>query len=296
MIAKVAPTDSTVLIWGETGTGKELVARALHDQSLRAEMPFVPINCGALPENLIESELFGHRKGAFTGADEHRTGLFEVANGGTLFLDEIGELPKAMQAKLLRFLESGEIRRVGDNESLIFDVRVICATHRDLDQMVAEGEFREDLWFRINTFEIVLPPLRERTEDILPLGPAFGDAQGNAFGKRRRAIHAGDVRRLAAAHLARQRARAGQRGRARDDPLRAGADPAGASAAAVFRAIRSDRPARPPHCRKRPHQSHCQLPSRQQPVCGKRKCKRYSTHWIVTAATNPKRPRNSASA
>ena len=123
MIAKVAPTNSTVLIWGETGTGKELVARSLHDQSLRADMPLVPINCGALPENLIESELFGHRKGAFTGAEEHRTGLFQVANGGTLFLDEIGELPKSMQAKLLRFLESGEIRRVGDNESLICDVR-----------------------------------------------------------------------------------------------------------------------------------------------------------------------------
>ena len=157
------------MIWGETGTGKELVARALHDQSLRTDMPFVPINCGALPENLIESELFGHRKGAFTGADEHRTGLFQVANGGTLFLDEIGELPKAMQAKLLRFLESGEIRRVGDNESLICDVRVICASNRHLDQMVAAGEFREDLWFRINTFEIVLPPLRERIDDILPL-------------------------------------------------------------------------------------------------------------------------------
>ncbi len=166
MIAKVAPTNSTVLILGETGTGKELVARALHDQSARAEMPFVAINCGALPENLIESELFGHRKGSFTGAEEHRVGLFEVANGGTLFLDEIGELPKAMQAKLLRFLESGEIRRVGENDSFTCDVRVICATHRHLDEMVGEGDFREDLWFRINTFEIQLPPLRERTDDI----------------------------------------------------------------------------------------------------------------------------------
>ena len=166
LIAKVAPTDSTVLILGETGTGKELVARAVHVQSLRAEMPLVPINCGALPENLIESELFGHRKGAFTGADEHRTGLLQVANGGSLFLDEIGELPKAMQAKLLRFLESGEVRRVGDNDSFTCDVRVICATNRDLAEMVSAGEFREDLWFRINTFEIPLPPLRERLEDI----------------------------------------------------------------------------------------------------------------------------------
>jgi two-component system NtrC family response regulator len=166
LIAKVAPTESTVLIFGETGTGKELVARALHDQSLRAEMPFVPINCGALPENLIESELFGHRKGSFTGADEHRVGLLQVANGGTLFLDEIGELPKAVQAKLLRFLESGEVRRVGENDVAACDVRVICATHRKLEEMVADGDFREDLWYRVNTFEICLPPLRERADDI----------------------------------------------------------------------------------------------------------------------------------
>lgn len=166
LIGKVAPTNSTVLILGETGTGKELVARAVHDQSLRADMSFVPINCGALPENLIESELFGHRKGAFTGADEHRTGLVELADGGTLFLDEVGELPKALQAKLLRFLESGEIRRVGDNESFTCDVRVVCATNRHLDEMVAAGEFREDLWYRINTFEIELPPLRDHIDDI----------------------------------------------------------------------------------------------------------------------------------
>ena len=182
MIAKVAPTNSTALICGETGTGKELVARAVHDQSLRTEMPFVPINCGALPENLIESGLFGHRKGAFTGAEEHRTGLFQVANGGTLFLDEIGELPKSMQAKLLRFLESGEIRRVGDNDSLICDVRVVCATNRHLDQMVAAGDFREDLWFRINTFEIDLPPLRERVDDILPLARHLVTRKGMRLG------------------------------------------------------------------------------------------------------------------
>lgn len=166
LVAKVAPTNSTVLILGETGTGKELVARSLHEQSLRADGPFVPVNCGALPENLIESELFGHRKGSFTGADEHRVGLIEVAQGGTLFLDEIGELPKPLQAKLLRFLESGEIRRVGDNESFAVDVRVICATHRHLEEMVQRDEFREDLMFRINTFEIRIPPLRERLDDL----------------------------------------------------------------------------------------------------------------------------------
>ena len=166
MIDRVAPTDSTVLVLGETGTGKELVARAVHDRSPRADKPFVAINCGALPENLIESELFGHAKGAFTGADEHRVGLFEVATGGTIFLDEIGELPKAMQAKLLRVLESREIRRVGENKTVKVDVRVVCATHRDLQDMVSAEEFREDLMYRINTFEIHIPALRERREDI----------------------------------------------------------------------------------------------------------------------------------
>ncbi|MEZ6104582.1 MAG: sigma-54 dependent transcriptional regulator [Pirellulaceae bacterium] len=166
LINKVAPTMSTVLIRGETGTGKELAARAVHDYSLRADRPFVAVNCGALPESLIESELFGHRKGAFTGADEQRIGLFEAADSGTLFLDEIGELPKSMQAKLLRVLESGEIRRLGDNESFQIDVRVICATHRNLADMVDQGDFREDLMYRINTFEVYLPPLRDRIADI----------------------------------------------------------------------------------------------------------------------------------
>ncbi|WP_146571518.1 sigma-54-dependent transcriptional regulator [Botrimarina hoheduenensis] len=166
LIDKVARTESTVLVLGETGTGKELVARAVHDRSPRAEKPFVAINCGALPETLIESELFGHTKGAFTGADEHRIGLFEVASGGTIFLDEIGELPKAMQAKLLRVLESREIRRVGENKTMKVDVRVVCATHRDLAEMVTGDEFREDLMYRINTFEINLPALRERLDDL----------------------------------------------------------------------------------------------------------------------------------
>ena len=166
LVEKIAPTDSAVLILGETGTGKELVAKRIHDLSPRADMPFVAVNCGALPENLVESELFGHKKGAFTGADQPRKGLIEVANGGTLFLDELGELDKAMQVKLLRFLESGEVRRVGENEAFHVDVRIVCATNRDLQDMVTEGSFREDLFFRVNTFEIRLPPLRERKEDI----------------------------------------------------------------------------------------------------------------------------------
>ncbi len=169
LIAKVAPTESSVLVRGETGCGKELVARAIHDSSLRADEPLVPVNCGALPENLIESELFGHCKGAFTGADTARTGLFEVADGGTIFLDEIGELPLAMQAKLLRVLETGDIRRLGDTETINVNVRLVCATHRDLEQMVEDGTFREDLMFRINTFEINVPPLRQRQEDLATL-------------------------------------------------------------------------------------------------------------------------------
>ncbi len=166
LVARVAASDSNVLIRGETGTGKELVARAIHEGSPRATGPLVAVNCGALPEHLVESELFGHRKGAFTGADEHRAGLFEVADGGTLFLDEIGELPRQLQSRLLRALESGEIRRVGDNQPITVDVRVVCATHRSLEEMVGAGEFREDLLFRINTFEIAIPPLRERIDDL----------------------------------------------------------------------------------------------------------------------------------
>ncbi len=166
LIDKIAATDSAVMILGETGTGKELVARRIHEKSHRAHMPFVAVNCGALPENLVESEFFGHKKGAFTGADSHRKGLLEVANGGTLFLDELGELDKTMQVKLLRFLESGEVRRIGENDSFHVDVRIVCATNRDLQEMVRHGDFREDLFFRVNTFEMQLPPLRERKDDI----------------------------------------------------------------------------------------------------------------------------------
>ncbi|MDR1923949.1 MAG: sigma-54 dependent transcriptional regulator [Planctomycetaceae bacterium] len=166
LIERVGGTDSAVVVLGETGTGKELVARSIHSCSQRREKPFVAVNCGALPEGLIESELFGHRKGSFTGADVNRVGLLEVADGGTLFLDEIGDLPKAMQAKLLRFLENGEIRRVGDNTTTFCNVRIICATLKNLESMVRDGEFREDLWFRINTFVIRLPALRERREDL----------------------------------------------------------------------------------------------------------------------------------
>jgi DNA-binding NtrC family response regulator len=165
-VDQFAPTDARVLITGETGTGKEVVARAIYQRSKRADMPFIPVNCGALSNTLVESQLFGHKRGAFTGADRDHKGFFEVANGGTLFLDELGELDLNVQAKLLRFLESGEIQRLGDNQPIIVDVRVICATNKNLKQMVAERRFREDLLFRLNKFPIHLPPLKERKQDI----------------------------------------------------------------------------------------------------------------------------------
>jgi DNA-binding NtrC family response regulator len=166
LIDKVAATDSTVLIQGESGTGKELVARSIHEKSKRHRHPFVAVNCASLQDTLLESELFGHVKGAFTGAHETSPGLFEAADGGTLFLDEVGELPMGIQAKLLRVLESGEIRKLGDSKSMFVDTRIITATNKNLSSEVKKGTFRKDLFFRINIVSISLPPLRERKEDI----------------------------------------------------------------------------------------------------------------------------------
>lgn len=173
IIATVAPTEATVLITGESGTGKELVARALHCASARAEKPLVTVNCAALAENLLESELFGHEKGSFTGADRRREGRFAQANGGTLFLDEIGEMPLTLQSKLLRALQQGEVQRVGADAAITVDVRIIAATNRDLREEVAQKRFREDLYFRLNVICIEVPPLRDRAEDIPVLAAHF---------------------------------------------------------------------------------------------------------------------------
>jgi DNA-binding NtrC family response regulator len=172
-LARIAPSPATVLVQGETGTGKELVARALHEASPRARGPFVILDCGALPESLLEAELFGHARGAFTGATQARAGAIEAAHGGTLFLDEIGELPVSMQPRVLRALESRLVRRLGETEHRRVDVRFVCATHRDLRAMIDLGTFREDLYFRVAVLPVQLPALRERRGDILPLLCSF---------------------------------------------------------------------------------------------------------------------------
>jgi len=172
-IHKVAPTQATVLVHGETGTGKELVANAIHKESPRKDKSIISVNCAAIPETLIEAELFGHEKGAFTGAATMREGLVAAADGGTLFLDEIGELPLEAQARLLRVLQEGEVRPIGSVESRKVDVRLVAATHRDLGKLAKEGKFREDLYFRINVVQLKLPPLRERGKDILALAETF---------------------------------------------------------------------------------------------------------------------------
>jgi two-component system response regulator HydG len=183
VVKKVAPTDSTVLVLGESGTGKELIAEAIHVNSGRKNKPFVPINCGALPKDLQESELFGYVKGAFTGAATNKKGLFEEANGGTIFLDELGEMELPMQVKLLRFLQDHKVFRIGDSKPIPVDVRVICATNKDLKKLIVEKKFREDLYYRVNVISLSLPPLRERKTDIPVLANYFVSKYAERFGK-----------------------------------------------------------------------------------------------------------------
>lgn len=190
LVRLVAPRTTPVLIEGETGTGKEVVARALHRLSPRAEKPFVVLNCAAIPESLLEAELFGHTRGAFTGAVQSRMGRIEMANGGTLLLDEIGEMPLAMQAKMLRFLESGELQRVGENEMTRVDVRLVAATHQPLEQRSEEGAFRLDLYHRLAVFPVAVPPLRERVEDIAVLAEHFLEQMGKESPRKRLAAGA----------------------------------------------------------------------------------------------------------
>ncbi|MFN3740566.1 MAG: sigma-54-dependent transcriptional regulator [Thermodesulfovibrionales bacterium] len=199
-VKKIANAKSNVLLLGETGTGKELIARAIHFSSNRAEKPFIPINCSAIPENLLESELFGHVRGAFTGAVSSKRGLFEEANSGTVFLDEIGELPLSLQAKLLRVLEDQEIRPVGSNQSVRVDIRFISATNKDLLQLVREGKFREDLFYRLNVISITLPPLRERGEDIELLSRYFIERYSREHGKEVKNIEENALRLLKKYH------------------------------------------------------------------------------------------------
>ena len=184
LAGEVAETDTTVLLLGESGTGKEVFARAIHWNSARRGGPFVAVNCAALPESLLESELFGHERGAFTGADRRRDGRFRAADGGTLFLDEIGDMSPKVQAKLLRVLEDRTYERLGGDRRLKADVRIVCATHRDLKAMVEAGELREDLWYRISAYPIRLPPLRDRREDVLPIARAALEELGRQMGKR----------------------------------------------------------------------------------------------------------------
>ncbi len=183
-VEQVSPTTSTVLLRGDTGTGKELVAHAIHINSPRERKPFVRVNCAALSPGVLESELFGHEKGAFTGATARRAGRFELADGGTLFLDEVGDLPMEVQIKLLRVLQEREFERVGGTETLQVDVRVVSATNRDLETLIEESKFREDLYYRLNVFPIVLPPLRDRVEDLRPLVEHFLAKYGARTGKK----------------------------------------------------------------------------------------------------------------
>ena len=234
LVEQVAPFDTNVLILGESGTGKEMVARHVHELSGRSGHPFVPVNCGAIPADLLESELFGHEKGAFTGALTTRVGRFEFAEGGTLFLDEIGDMSLQMQVKLLRVLQERTFERVGSNRTIDCNVRIIAATHRDLEAAIVAGRFREDLFYRLNVFPVQMPPLRERLEDLPMLIEHLLCRQGQNAGRHIR-LDKSAMQCLAAQPLARQRARAGEPARAPRHSLSGSNRQRGRSARALSR-------------------------------------------------------------
>ena len=227
-VRRVAASEATtILLEGENGTGKDLVAKTLHYQSVRQAEPFIAINCAAIPETLLESELFGYEKGAFTDARSQKRGIFELADKGTLFLDEIGEIPLMLQAKLLRVLEEQSFRRLGGLKDIQLDLRVVAATNKNLREAVKEGAFRQDLYFRLNVIQILIPPLRERTEDILPLTKFFIEHYNRKFKRNIEGVTRCGGQAADDARLAGQRARAAQRHRAGDDSGGIGADHAG---------------------------------------------------------------------
>ena len=280
---QVAPTDTTVLITGESGTGKEVVARFIHAASARRNRPFVALNCAALPEQLLESELFGYERGAFTSAQQAKPGQVELASGGVLFLDEVSEMSLSAQAKFLRFLQEREFQRLGGTRLIKANIRVIAATNRDLRKAVERGDFREDLFYRLAVFDIQIPPLRERPSDIVPLSETFLQEIGRSFGRPAAESDARGTSRACPLRVARQRARASQRPGAGSDSLRRRAHRRGTSGPAIRRQVITQR-----HDRSERTRTHhdCEGPARVP----RKQNKGRAPAWVVAHAAPPADP------